>query len=67
MDWLSKLFDTSDFPARWHCGDWSQPHGWIHIIADLAIFGAYFAIPISVVVFVKMKREDITFPQMFWL
>jgi hypothetical protein len=35
------LFDTSDFPARWTCGQWSAVHGWTHILSDLAIFGAY--------------------------
>jgi hypothetical protein len=31
FDFLSKLFDTSDFPARWHCGHWTVGHGWLHI------------------------------------
>lgn len=63
---ISKLFDTGDFPARWHCGDWSQAHGWTHIISDVAIFGAYMAIPIALVYFIS-KRDDVPFPKILWL
>ncbi|EMI20598.1 sensory box sensor histidine kinase/response regulator [Rhodopirellula maiorica SM1] len=43
---FSKLVDTRDFPARWYCGTWSLDVGWLHIVSDVAIFGAYFAIPL---------------------
>ncbi len=46
-DFFGKLFDASDFPARWHCGTWSSGHGWLHIGSDFAIFLAYIAIPVS--------------------
>ena len=45
MELIARIFDTSDFPARWHCGRWTPLHGWTHIASDLAIFGAYAAIP----------------------
>ncbi len=45
MEFLAKLFDTSDFPPRWQCGHWTSEHGWLHILSDLAIWGAYFSIP----------------------
>ena len=45
MEFIAKLFDTSDFPPRWHCGHWTSEHGWLHILSDLAIWGAYFSIP----------------------
>ncbi len=66
LGFLGKLFDTSDFPPRWHCGEWSAAHGWLHIISDLAIFAAYFAIPVVLLWFVR-RRRDVPFPPVFWL
>ncbi|MCA9563101.1 MAG: GHKL domain-containing protein [Myxococcales bacterium] len=66
MSFFSQLFDTSDFPARWHCGNWSAPHGWLHIISDAAIFGAYTAIPL-VLAGIVLRKRDVPFPKIFWL
>jgi PAS domain S-box-containing protein len=63
---LRQIFDTSDFPARWHCGLWSEGHGWLHISSDLAIFGAYAAIPIALIYFIRQRR-DMPFPPLIWL
>jgi two-component sensor histidine kinase len=41
-------------------------HGWLHIAADLAVFGAYAAIPVALVYFVR-KRRDVPFLPIFWL
>ena len=51
VEYFRLLFDTSGFPARWNCGQWSDAHGWLHILSDLAIFGAYSAIPLTLVYF----------------
>src|SRR5262245_6008350 len=59
-------FDTSAFPARWECGDWSAAMGWLHIVSDLAVFGAYLAIPILLAWMVR-GRPDVPFPRVFWL
>jgi PAS domain S-box-containing protein len=67
FEFLSKLFDTSDFPPRWRCGVWDDAHGWLHILSDLAIFGAYTAIPIVIAFFVITKKHDIPFPRIMWL
>ena len=65
---VDQIFDTSDFPARWQCGRWSDTHGWLHIISDTAIFGAYFAIPLLLVLFIWKRREqDVPFVPIFWL
>lgn len=63
--WL--LFDTGDFPARWHCGNWSQVHGWVHVVSDILIFGAYAAIPTAISFFALRRREAIVFPKLYWL
>lgn len=60
------IFNTSDWPARWHCGNWSDFHGWLYIISDLTIWAAYFAIPILLFIIIR-KRKDIPFLSIFWL
>ncbi len=68
LEFLQKLFDTSDFPARWHCGRWSEAHGWLHIGSDLAIFLAYMAIPVMLL-YAMRRRLDMPVPlsKMLWL
>ncbi len=63
---LQQIFDATDFPPRWRCGNWSESLGWLHIISDMAIFGAYFAIPVVLAYFV-LRRKDVPFPRIFWL
>ncbi len=65
-EYFYKFFDTSDFPARWRCGNWSDFLGWLHIGSDLATFAAYFAIP-AVLVYFARKRQDFPFTKLFWL
>lgn len=60
MDFFKLLFDTSDFPARWHCGRWTPGHGWLHIISDIGIWSAYFAIPLVLAYFLA-NRLDLPF------
>lgn len=64
---IADLFDTSDFPARWNCGDWSPLHGWTHILADLAIAAAYSVIPFALAAYWWIKRNEMAFPRLFWL
>lgn len=66
MEWLKLLFETNGFPARWHCGVWTPAHGWTHIAADVLIWGAYVAIPVSLAVLVR-RRDDVPFTRVFWL
>jgi len=65
-EFFAKLFDTHDWPSRWHCGTWTDFHGWLYIISDLFIWAAYFAIPILLYRIV-LKRKDIPFLKVFWL
>ncbi len=61
MGMLTRLFDPSGFPARWRCGEWSEPLGWLHIVSDLAIFVAYAAIPTGLAV-ILIRRRSVEFP-----
>jgi chemotaxis family two-component system sensor kinase Cph1 len=63
---FAKLFDTSAWPPRWHCGTWSDFHGWLYIVSDVLIWGAYFAIPFLLFRIIN-KRKDIPFPKIIWL
>jgi chemotaxis family two-component system sensor kinase Cph1 len=65
-DFFTKLFNTADWPARWHCGNWTDFHGWLYIISDISIWAAYFAIPFLLFRILN-KRRDIPFPKIFWL
>lgn len=66
FDFFRKLFDTSDFPPRWHCGKWDPSLGWLHIISDTLIFAAYFTIPL-VLAYFTWKRKDIPFQKVIVL
>ncbi len=66
IEFLRRLFDTTDFPARWHCGRWTEGHGWLHILSDVAIFGAYMAIPVVIGTFLR-RRPDVPFPRILLL
>lgn len=66
LEFFQKLFDTSDFPPRWHCGQWSEFHGWLYIISDLAVWAAYFAIPLSIIRFIT-RRSNERFMKLYFL
>lgn len=66
LDRLRLLFDTRDFNPRWSCGHWTEFHGWIHILADLAIWAAYISIPLAIIVYV-VRRPDTPLPRLGWL
>ena len=66
MEFFSKLFDTSDFPARWRCGHWTPAHGWLHILSDVGVWAAYFAIPLVLGSFAA-RRRDLPFRRVFIL
>ena len=63
---FSKLFSTTDWPPRWHCGTWSDFHGWLYVLSDISIWAAYFAIPFLLFRIIK-KRKDLPFPRIIWL
>jgi chemotaxis family two-component system sensor kinase Cph1 len=65
-DFFKQLFDTAGFPPRWHCGKWTDFHGWFYIISDLLIWSAYFSIPFIIINYVS-KRSELRFPKMYFL
>ena len=66
VDFISKLFDTSDNPPRWTCGKWSAGEGWLHILSDLGVWSAYLAIPV-VLIYFSRQRKDLPFRKIFLL
>ncbi|QDU97215.1 PAS domain S-box protein [Lignipirellula cremea] len=63
---MTRLFDTQDYPPRWYCGNWSSDTAWMHIVSDAAIFGAYFTIPVVLFCFM-FSRRDLSFPRVTFL
>lgn len=66
VDFFVRLFDTSDWPPRWHCGKWTEFHGWLYIISDLLVWSAYFAIPFIIIRFIR-KKHDARFIRLYFL
>ncbi len=56
IEFFKKLLDNSDWPPRWHCGRWTEFHGWLYILSDLLIWSAYFTIPIVIIRFISKKK-----------
>ncbi|WP_266365168.1 sensor histidine kinase [Tellurirhabdus rosea] len=66
VDFFSKLFDTSDWPPRWYCGNWTDFHGWLYLFSDLTIWAAYMAIPLVLIRFIIVKK-GVPLIRVFWL
>lgn len=64
---LSALFDTSRWPARWNCGNWTPFHGWLYIISDVVIWLSYFAIPLILASVVFKYKRSLPFKKIFIL
>lgn len=66
FDFFSHLFDSSDWPPRWHCGRWTEFHGWLYIISDLLIWSAYFTIPLVIIRYIS-KKHGVKFVRLYFL
>lgn len=66
VEFFSKLFDVADWPPRWHCGRWTEFHGWLYIISDLLIWSAYFSIPLVILKYIS-RRQDVRFIRLYFL
>ena len=65
-EFFKKLFDTSDWPPRWHCGKWTEFHGWLYIVSDILVWSAYFAIPLIIIRYIS-KKHDARFIRIYFL
>lgn len=66
IEFISRLFDTSDWPPRWVCGKWTDFHGWLYISSDIMIWLAYFLIPVILIWFIQ-RKPNLPFLPVFWL
>lgn len=66
VEFFSHLLDSSDWPPRWHCGRWTEFHGWLYIFSDLSIWSAYFTIPLVIIRYLS-KKQGIKFVRLYFL
>jgi PAS domain S-box-containing protein len=64
LDFLRQLFGSGDFQPHGFCYLWNTRLVWLHAISDLVIALAYFAIPVTLVWFIR-KRRDLPFSWIF--
>jgi len=63
MQPLIDLFGIKDFIPHGYCLSWSPVLLWLHVISDLVITLAYYSIPLTLVYFIR-QRKDFPYP---WL
>ncbi|MBZ5593920.1 MAG: PAS domain S-box protein [Acidobacteriia bacterium] len=63
MEFLKNLL-ASDFMAHGYCYLWRPEIVWLHVVSDALITLAYYSIPVTLVYFVR-KRRDLPFHWMF--
>lgn len=66
MGFFSQLFGSGGFQPHGFCYAWNPGLVWLHVISDLLISLAYFAIPIVMLWFFR-KRPDVPFSWIFAL
>jgi PAS domain S-box-containing protein len=64
-EFFERLF-SSDFMGHGYCYLWKPEIVWLHAISDSLITLSYFVIPITLLVFVR-KRRDLPFHWMFFM
>ncbi len=64
MEFLKHLFSSDGFMPHGYCYLWNPGLVWLHVISDVLITLAYMSIPITLVHFVR-KRRDLPFDWMF--
>ena len=67
-EFATNFFSIDGFPPRWQCGEaWTEEPwlGWMHILSDIAIFLAYYAVPV-VVIGSMWRRTDVRLPKVFY-
>ena len=64
MNFLHTLFSSGNFMPHGYCLLWKPGLVWLHIVSDSLITLAYLFIPITLVYFIR-KRKDLPFHWMF--
>lgn len=64
MNFLERLFSTDGFMPHGMCYLWNPAVIWLHVISDGLIALAYYSIPLTLVYFVR-KRKDLAFDWIF--
>ena len=64
MKILDSLFPSGDFMPHGYCYLWKPGLVWLHVVSDALIALAYFSIPITLIYFIR-KRRDLPFNWMF--
>jgi len=64
-EFFHRLFSSSEFMPHGHCYFWRPGVLWLHSLSDGMIALAYFSIPITLIYFIR-KRRDLPFNGIFW-
>lgn len=56
MDLYCQLFGSGDFISQGYCYLWNPSLVWLHVISDTLIAMAYFAIPFTLIWFVRKRQ-----------
>ena len=64
MDWINRLFSSSGFVPHGFCYTWNPYVIWLNGASDALIALAYYTIPLTLVYFVR-RRRDLAFHWMF--
>lgn len=64
MDFFRTLPSSNDFMPHGYCYLWDPRLVWLHVMSDFLIALAYFSIPITLVYFIR-KRKDVPFNWIF--
>jgi PAS domain S-box-containing protein len=64
MELLNKLLSSGDFMPHGYCYLWDRGLVWLHLTSDVLIALSYFSIPITILYFVR-RRRDLPFDWMF--
>src|SRR5262249_14791201 len=64
MDWIKRLFSSSEFIPHGFCYTWDPYVIWLNAASDALIALAYYTIPLTLVYFVR-RRRDLAFHWIF--
>jgi PAS domain S-box-containing protein len=66
MHFFVRILESGTFQPHGYCYQWNAGLVWLHVISDVLIAAAYFTIPLTLVLFIR-KRRDLPFSWIFAL